>query len=93
MANPTLYKQILIWKHLEDGAVRYCCFENLASHQYCVQSADFFRLPIENKQLTSSNIQMVELFMEVEPRERCMWFDSLESAITAHDQAFSNSPL
>ncbi len=88
----SLLRQIFIWKKLDaDSAVRYCCFENLETRNFCVQNADFFSLPIDWKCLQQAEERIVELFIESAPHERCEWYDSLSSAIEAHDFDFSES--
>lgn len=87
-----LFKQIFIWKKISaDSAIRYCCFENLEKRIFCVQNADYFSLPIEWKCFQEAEAQIAELFMECAPDERCEWYDSLKSAIEAHDSDFSKS--
>jgi hypothetical protein len=34
--------------------------------------------------------QLVELFIEIEPADRCEWFETVEDAIAAHERDFSN---
>ncbi|MFC5475095.1 hypothetical protein [Paraherbaspirillum soli] len=85
-----LFKEVMVWKRLGDtSAVRYCCLNDLKTDQYAVQSADFFRLPLEEQQFRNFQSQFAELFIEVSVHERCDWYDSLEDAIRAHDRDFS----
>ena len=80
----------MVWKRLNNtSAVRYCCLNNLETNKYAVQSADFFRLPLEVKSFTEFDMQFAELFIEVDAQERCNWFSSLEEAIKKHDEEFS----
>lgn len=85
-----LFKEVAVWKRLSDtSAVRYRCINDLRTNQYAVQSADFFRHPLNGEQFRSFEMQFAELFIEVSAHERCKWYDSLEEAINAHDQEFS----
>lgn len=85
-----LYKEILVWKRLDEYlAVRYCCFHDMQSGKYAVQSADFFRIPFVETQFREFEKQFVELFIDVSPKERCDWYDSIEEAIKTHDECFS----
>ena len=85
-----ILQEVMIWKRLSEAvAVRYWCLHDLQTDQYAVQSADYFRLPFDEKQFSYFEKQFVELFVEVPARERCDWFDSLREAIHAHDQEFS----
>jgi hypothetical protein len=87
---PKLYREIRVWKRLSAGsAVCYRCFEDLATHRFCVQSADFFQLPVDDKKLRYHERQSVELFIEIELTGRCDWFNSLEEAIKVHDADFA----
>ncbi len=80
----------MVSKSLGDtSAVSYCCLKRLATGQYAVQNADFFGVPLEDKQFRYFEKQFAELFIEVSPSERCDWFDSVEEAIMAHERDFS----
>jgi hypothetical protein len=47
-----MFKAIDIWKKLDDtAAIRYRCFERIADGQFCVQSADYFHLPLRQDQV------------------------------------------
>jgi hypothetical protein len=84
------YKEIMVWKYVNDThCVRYCCFQTLKTHQYCVQSCDFFYLPIVESRMREFDMQFVELFIAVEQSERSPLFDSLEEAILAFEEDFS----
>jgi hypothetical protein len=83
------YQDIRVWQRLsERSCVRYSCFKDLSTGKYGVQSADFYRLPVDEQLRRQHDIQFFELFMEEDPQERCAWFDSLEAAIEAHDEQF-----
>ena len=85
-----LFREIMIWKRLDDvSAVRYSCLNDLQNGKFAVQSADFFRLPLEGKRVIEFARQFAELFIDVAPHERCSWFDSLEEAIINHEHEFS----
>lgn len=85
-----LYTEIMVWKRLDDkSAVRYFCLGNVKTKKYAVQNADFFRLPFKELQFRASERQLIELFIEISPLERCNWFDTIEEAISAHDQDFA----
>ena len=84
-----LFKQIYIWKKQNsDSMVRYCCFEDLQVNKFCVQSADFFSLPVNREYFHQADAQAIELFLESTPDKRCEWYDNLISAIAAHDLEF-----
>lgn len=85
-----LFKEIMIWKRLDNvSAVRYSCLRDLQNGKFAVQSADFFRLPLERHAAIEFTRQFAELFIEIAPHERCLWFDSLEEAIISHEREFS----
>ena len=87
----SIFKEVLVWKSIDNAsAIRYFCFYDLVTEKYCVQSADFFNLPIDTKQIQQFEKQSIELFIESSPVERCEWFDSLAEAIEDHDKEFSN---
>ena len=83
------YQQIITWRRLSDSAaVRYVCFLNLQTLLYAVQSADFYSLPLDNSTQSFHDRQLIELFIEISPRDRCEWHPSLMEAMDAHDAAF-----
>jgi hypothetical protein len=87
-----MLKSIDIWKKLPgDRLVRYRCFEFLGEGGYCVQSADFFTLPVDDAQLRFSEKQFLELLIEEDPRTRCAIYPTLEQAIQAHERDFDLS--
>ncbi len=80
----------MIWKRLDEvSAVRYSCLNDLQNGKFAVQSAVFFRLPLDGPAVIESARQFAAFFIEVAPRERCSWFDSLEEAIINHEHEFS----
>ena len=88
----SLYKEIMIWQRLsEASAKRYSCLQDFRTNLFAVQSADFFHLPLEESQFRGFERQFVELFIEAPVAERCEWFATLEEAILAHDQTFSEA--
>jgi hypothetical protein len=84
----TLFESIDIWDRRRGEAVRYRCFRVLATGRFCVQSSDFYRLPIDEKQDSSHERNFLELLIEQAPDERDETFASLEEAIAAHNRAF-----
>ena len=84
-----LYRTIDVWKRVDQTtAIRYRCFESLQSKRYCVQSADFYRLPLDTKQLANLDSQFMQLFLEQAPSNRTTEHQTLEEAIAAHDKDF-----
>jgi hypothetical protein len=53
-----------------------------------VQSTDFYRLPLDEKQFSNLDSQFVQLFIEQEPSSRSAEYLTLEDAIAAHDKDF-----
>lgn len=87
-----LYLQNFVWKRLSDReCVRYVMLTDLTANIHAVQSTDFFRLgePFLGDQFDK---QFVELFSEIDPKERCLWRSSLIDAINAHESEFSAGP-
>jgi hypothetical protein len=86
-----LYQAIDVWKRVsETDLLRYRCFRNLATNKFSVQSADFYRLPLDAAQAANLEKQYLELLEEQEPDKRAGSFDSVEEAITAHDRDFAS---
>ena len=55
---------------------------------FCVQSADFYGLPVTVNARVEFDRQFVELFIEVEPMGRSRWFATVDEAIAAHEEEF-----
>ena len=84
------YKSFDIWKRR--GAhelVRYRCFEDCSTGRFCIQSADFYRLPITNDQIQSLEKQFIELLLDQSLFERGESFASIEEAIKNHDESLA----
>ena len=87
-----LYQAIDVWKKVsKTRVVRYRCFRNLSSGRFSVQSADFYGVPLDLKQVANLERQHAELFVEQGPDDRASSFDSLEAAIEAHDKDFMSN--
>lgn len=84
------YRQIDVWVRLEDQRVAvYRCFEVLPDHTYCVQSKDFFSVPVDLEAVRESEKRFFELLAEEAPEVRAGASNTLEEAIVKHDQEFS----
>lgn len=85
-----LYKEISVWKRVDEKTLlRYRCLQVLTDEKYCVQSADFYSLPLNETQLSYLSNQFIELLIEEEPESRAeKLYDSLQEAISAHDKDF-----
>jgi hypothetical protein len=84
-----MYLELSIWKRIDGKtAIHFRCFEDIASHLFCVQSADFYTLPETVNARAGFDRQFVELFIEDEPIERGEWFATVEEAIAAHERVF-----
>lgn len=86
----SLYEAIDVWKRVsKKELVRYRCFKNLTTNQYSLQSADFYRIPLDLGQVGNLEKQFVELLAEQLPEERAESFESVEEAIAAHEREFT----
>jgi hypothetical protein len=84
-----MFKVIDVWRRVDEHtAVHYRCYQSLTTGRYSVQSADFYRLPVDETQAAALYRQSVELFIEQAPDERSADFDTIEQAIAAHDGSF-----
>ena len=90
-----MFKTIDIWKTLDNAtAVRYRCFQRLTDGQFCVQSADYYNLPLNENQVRALDRQFVELFIEESPDRRSSLHRTVEDAIAQYELEFAsdNSP-
>jgi hypothetical protein len=71
-------------------AVRYRCFQRLMDDQFCVQSADYYQLPLREEQIKMLDQQFLELFIEQPPDERSALYPTLIDAIAAYDLEFAD---
>jgi hypothetical protein len=87
--SAAMYKSFDVWVYEQEGGVaRYRCFENLATGRFCVQSKDFYRLPVSAVVKSQLDLQFFELLLEKRPDVRSGTFDSIEEAIRAHEETF-----
>ena len=87
--NNAFYRQIDVWKKIDSSCViRFRCFENLSTKLFCVQSSDYFHIPIDDKQLSYSDKQFLELLIEESPDTRSNSFSTVEEAISCHLKEF-----
>src|SRR5271165_3644381 len=78
-----------VWKiGGKDGLKRYRCFEDLATHQFCVQSADFYQQPVSVDRVLQLEQQFIELLVEQSPFPRSGSFATIQEAITNSDVTF-----
>lgn len=86
-----MFKAIDIWKRLDDTtAVHYRCFQHLTNGQFCVQSADYYHMPIREEQVRMLDRQFLELFIEEAPNQRSSLYPTLEEAIAMYDLEFAD---
>lgn len=89
MSVMDLYLKNDVWRRLPDGVcVRYAILTHKGSGLHAVQSADFFS-DDDPESFSKFFRQYIQLFREQSPLDRCDWFDTIEGAIAAHDQDFS----
>ncbi|MEC4818936.1 MAG: hypothetical protein SAK29_37525 [Scytonema sp. PMC 1069.18] len=89
--SKAMFKTIDIWKRLDHTtAVRYRCFQRLMDGQFCVQSADYYYLPIREEQVRTLDRQFLELFIEEAPDQRCEVYPNLEEAIAMYEKEFAD---
>lgn len=69
-------------------SVRYRCFENLDMGSFCVQSADYYRQGMDQKEYEQLEKQFVDLLLEEDPFVRSGAFYSVQEAIASHDSTF-----
>ena len=83
-----LYRTIDVWRRRAGVAIRYRCFEVLASGAFCVQSVDSYRISSTVEQVRFLERQFIELLIEQAPDERSATFSTIEEAIADHDREF-----
>jgi hypothetical protein len=86
----SFYRQIDVWAQVDaESVVCYRCFEVLPLGKFCVQSKDYFYIPLTEKQLLHSAKQFAELFAEIRPDKRSKLYATIEEAVAAHNKIFS----
>jgi hypothetical protein len=83
-----LYRTIDVWRRGAGVAVRYRCFQVLASGAFCIQSVDSYRISSTVEQVQFLDRQFLELLIEQAPDERNAVFSTIEEAIAEHDREF-----
>lgn len=85
-----MYKAIDVWKRSDDTTVvRYRCFQVLPQNRFCVQSVDYYRIPLNKLQIEALDRQFLELLLEEAPDDRNKTYNSLEEAIAKYDEDFA----
>ena len=88
-----MFKAIDIWKRINDTvAVRYRCFQRITDEHFCVQSADYYHLPLNEEQVRILDKQFLELFIEESPDQRSSLYPTLEEAIAKYELEFADDP-
>ncbi|NEP63528.1 MAG: hypothetical protein F6K31_42635 [Symploca sp. SIO2G7] len=86
-----MFKSIDIWKRIDsETAICYRCFQRLTDGQFCVQSADYYHLPLEDTQVKALDRQFLELFIEESPEQRSSLYPTLEEAIAMYEFEFAD---
>jgi len=85
-----ILKSFDVWRQRDTKTlVRYRCFEDCSTGRFCVQSDDFYRLPVTNERTNYLENQFIELLMNESPFERVESFASIKEAISNHDGSFA----
>lgn len=88
--SSNFYLEQKVWRRLGASTlILYRCLKDISTSKVAVQSADFFRVPIDYEQLLVSEKQFFELLVEIGPADRCDWFENIAEAILAHERDFS----
>ena len=86
-----MYKAIDVWRRVDNTRIaRYRCFNVLTTQRFCVQSVDFYYLPLDETQIGQLEKQFIELLFDEAPEIRTETYPTLEEAIKAHDNEFDN---
>jgi hypothetical protein len=84
-----MYIAIDVWKRVDSQTlIRFRCFQVLPQNKYVVQSADFYRLPLDEARVNELERQFLELFFEEAPEVRAEMSETLEEAVRKHVQEF-----
>jgi hypothetical protein len=85
-----LYRHIAVWERLSEAQLAcYQCLEVIPLGKFCVQSKDFYSLPLDRATHANLVSQFLTLLSEEPPDERVSLHESLEEAIQAHNLYFS----
>ena len=86
-----IYRSIDIWKRKNGRyAIRYRCLELIGQNEFCVQSCDYYYYPVDENQIIQSDKQFIDLFVEIAPEDRTKFYPSLDEAIYAHENEFTD---
>jgi len=78
-----------IWERKNaETLIRFRCFEDLSTGRFCVQNADFYRMPVTDQYLMQLERQFIELLTEEDPFSRSGSFISIAEAIKDHEASF-----
>jgi len=83
-----MWEMIIVWrKHDASTVACYRIYRSITTQLFSVQSLDYIRT---DKDLTASEVQNIELFLEDSPDSRSPGYSTIEDAISAFDAEFSN---
>jgi len=93
MENSYLFKEISVWKRIDDDhLIRYRCFQVLPGNRYVVKSSHDYRYPLEvdDRQFKLAEFYFVDsLFQDALLEVINDTYETLEEAIAAHEEDFS----
>lgn len=84
-----LFREIIIWKEIDDDTVsRYRCFHVLPDNKYFIKGQDFFRYPLDEKQLKDTEFYSIDLLFQGGLNMEEEFCDSLEEGIEKFEKDF-----
>ncbi|MEM6456163.1 MAG: hypothetical protein AAF772_13790 [Acidobacteriota bacterium] len=88
MSEHRLYRKLYVFARTQDCLLRYCCFEDLQSNQFCVQNVDHLYPPFEKESVVERDIEILELLFEQAPSDRSPCWPTIQEAIARFEQDF-----
>lgn len=85
-----LYKEHLIYKYTKNAIMIYVCLEDIKLEKFAVHQMEFVNEVRIQTVFNEMRILLLENMIFEDPMPRLTWFDSIQSAIDAHDCDFGN---
>jgi hypothetical protein len=84
-----LYRQINVWKEIDDNTV--CCyqlFERLSDNKFFCKKRDYFRYPLDEKQIRALEFYAIDSLFQGGLSMKIKKFDSIKEAIEQFEKDF-----
>lgn len=84
-----IYYRHNVYRYFPHQTYLYICLERNSDKKFAVMQMEIIK-EYKYFSIQETESQFLELFSEIDPTDRCDWFNSLDEAIVRHDKDFEN---